>query len=107
MSWDHFKDSGCMNGFDNLSPEDKKRYKYTGEKYLGYDTNRLEERETLLYSSTGKRISEKEYLLRGIAETIKNGLDFDELDKEDLNTLSVYYGENYKEKFYSDYNLED
>lgn len=107
MSWDHFKNSGCMSSFDNMSQEEQKRYKNIGEKYMGYDRDKLDpNRGSVIYSSTGKQISTNKLFINGIAESIRNGLEFSELEKDDLNALSTHYGTNYKEKFYSDYNLK-
>lgn len=96
-----------MNSFNNMSPEEQERYKSTGEKYMGYDRERLDKKDAVLYSSTGKKINASEYTLTSIAESVRNGVEFSDLDDDDINALSLYYGENYKEKFYSDYNLED
>ena len=108
MSWDHFKDSGCMNSFDNLPPHEKKRYRSMGEKYMGYDKNRLDNKETILYNSTGDKVSTtSDFLISDIARSIKNGLEFDELSSDDVKTLKAYYGKDYKKNLYFYYKLYD
>ncbi len=105
MSWDHFADSGCMANFESMSKEEQDRYKNMGEQYLGYDKDRIEKPTPTLYSSTGKKVDELEYIVCDIVSGLKNGLSFEDLSDSDLSALEKYYGKDYITELEKEHNI--
>lgn len=86
-NWSHFNTHFLSNSLDKLDPETKERYKDIGERYLGYDENNLKKRESIILTTNGTPYVFTEHDYNSIIKSLRNGLNIDDLEDEELTFL--------------------